>query len=423
MSQQLEKNIQDSLKANPSNYHAVDPFTDATYRYPSAMAAIDGAKAGGFTGFYKNNDTLAISQDTSGQWVREDGKPLTEIQQEIDDKNLNAIKTRFALRHEIGGEFKGDRDMANADAHSYRQIDSPELKTQAAILMVGNSRDFPDYKEGLEKAIPAYPGTAKSVYDMAAKHEANSPELAEKGGTAAAEQPQQVSMKATLERQEDARLKEQVESFLRKRTRLERQEDATLDKESDARRETSAVHQNIVEGGGVHPPTDRPVPDDVKARFKHEPGNGSDRFYFKHDNSLTFEDKGAKLETNSDNEHVADAMVKIAEKRGWKEIKVSGSKAFKEEVYLEASKHNIKVKGYTPPEAVREKAERLKAAEVVSAIERKIHDSGFSREQQLIVMARVRENMEKHLAAAQERNALEPTPPPTRQENSRDLER
>ncbi len=65
---------------------------------------------------------------------------------------------------------------------------------------------------------------------------------------------------------------------------------------------------------------------------------------------VAFEDKGNRLETRSNNEEVAANLVKIAESRGWDEIKVSGSETFKKEVWAEAAARGMQVKGYTPTE-------------------------------------------------------------------------
>jgi hypothetical protein len=43
-------------------------------------------------------------------------------------------------------------------------------------------------------------------------------------------------------------------------------------------------------------------------------------------------------------------MVRIAEARGWNEIKVSGSETFRREVWLEAATRHMHVKGYHPSE-------------------------------------------------------------------------
>ena len=65
---------------------------------------------------------------------------------------------------------------------------------------------------------------------------------------------------------------------------------------------------------------------------------------------VAFEDKGNKLETSSNSETIAENMVRIAEARGWNEIKVSGSETFRREVWLEAATRHMHVKGYHPSE-------------------------------------------------------------------------
>lgn len=76
-----------------------------------------------------------------------------------------------------------------------------------------------------------------------------------------------------------------------------------------------------------------------------------DKFYHsKNTDLLAFEDKGNKLETKSNSENIAESMVRIAEARGWDEIKVSGSEAFRKEVWLEAASRGMHVKGYEPSE-------------------------------------------------------------------------
>lgn len=67
-------------------------------------------------------------------------------------------------------------------------------------------------------------------------------------------------------------------------------------------------------------------------------------------NEVVFEDKGNRLETKSNSETVAENMVRIAEARGWDEIKVAGSETFRREAWLEAAQRGMAVKGYTPSE-------------------------------------------------------------------------
>ncbi len=99
------------------------------------------------------------------------------------------------------------------------------------------------------------------------------------------------------------------------------------------------------------------VPQDIEKRYLRVGGT----FYHpKNTDLVAFEDKGNKLETRSDSEHIAESMVRIAEARGWDEIKVSGSETFRREVWLEAASRGIQVKGYSPSE--QDKAQLAKRA-------------------------------------------------------------
>lgn len=90
-----------------------------------------------------------------------------------------------------------------------------------------------------------------------------------------------------------------------------------------------------------------------------------DKFYHpKNTGLIAFEDKGNKLETKSNSENIADSMVRIAEARGWDEIKVSGSEVFRREVWLKAASRGMHVKGYSPTDQDKaELAKRSKGSE------------------------------------------------------------
>lgn len=89
------------------------------------------------------------------------------------------------------------------------------------------------------------------------------------------------------------------------------------------------------------------VPDEVAKRYTKS-GN---RFYDAADPSQPdFLDKGNRLETGSNGERAAESMVRIAEARGWDEIKVEGSENFRREAWREAAERGMQVKGYTPNE-------------------------------------------------------------------------
>ena len=189
------------------------------------------------------------------------------------------------------------------------------------------------------------------------------------------------------------------------------------------------------------------VPVDIERQYTRV----GDKFYHpKHKDLVAFEDRGNRLETKSDNEQIAESMVRIAESRGWDEIKVSGSETFRREAWLEAAARGMHVKGYTPneqdkvelakrtkdteanrvepdkaqfrarenqaqvegqkeankphqmaaafaakptAEAVREYPELAGAAAAVSAVEKQAGKDGLSQEARSIVMARVRQNV------------------------------
>lgn len=97
------------------------------------------------------------------------------------------------------------------------------------------------------------------------------------------------------------------------------------------------------------------VPTEIEKKYLRV----GDKFYHpKNTELIAFEDKGNKLETKSNSEHIADSMVRIAEARGWDEIKVSGSEIFRREVWLRAASRGMHIKGYSPTE--QDKAELAK---------------------------------------------------------------
>ena len=99
------------------------------------------------------------------------------------------------------------------------------------------------------------------------------------------------------------------------------------------------------------------VPQEIEKQYVRVGG----KFYHpKNTGLVAFEDKGNKLETGSNSEHIAESMVRIAEARGWDEIKVSGSETFRREVWLEAASRGMEVKGYSPSE--QDKAQLAKRA-------------------------------------------------------------
>lgn len=149
----------------------------------------------------------------------------------------------------------------------------------------------------------------------------------------------------------------------------------------EGKRATQVKRRRITpQEGEVNQPRTVPAPapsanqvasDEVFTASKHEakpivPAEVEDKYvrvgtkyYHPHNTKLVaFEDKGNKLETRSNSEQIAGAMVTIARARGWDEIRVSGSETFRRQVWLEAATHGMQVKGYKPSAA--DKAELAK---------------------------------------------------------------
>ena len=97
------------------------------------------------------------------------------------------------------------------------------------------------------------------------------------------------------------------------------------------------------------------VPPDVAGKYLQV----GDKFHHPHaDKAVAFIDRGDKLETSSSSPQMAEDLVKIAEARGWDELRVRGTEGFKREVWLEASVRGIHVDGYKPSDLDRAELER-----------------------------------------------------------------
>jgi|SRR5665647_3088839 len=230
---------------------------------------------------------------------------LSEIQSKIDTENFTDIQARAeqrALNSQSDNET--DKLMAMADISSVHRIDNPVLKQKAMEHMAQVSIEYPAYKEALEKV--ASPSTIEQIAALAAAH--------------------QVEIEIPEKAQQKEQPKENTEN-------------------------TQQVAHNIVESDEIltasQPDIKAIVPPDIEQNFLRV----GDKFYhLKNPDKVAFEDKGNKLETESNNEQIAETMVRIAKARGWDEIKVSGSETFRREAWLEAASQGMHVKGYTPNE-------------------------------------------------------------------------
>jgi len=73
-------------------------------------------------------------------------------------------------------------------------------------------------------------------------------------------------------------------------------------------------------------------------------------FYFKDTSNLAFMDQGKRIVSQLNDDRAAQAMVTMAQAKGWQTIKVSGHQDFQRKVWIEASTRGIDVYGYMPTE-------------------------------------------------------------------------
>ncbi|NCU67979.1 hypothetical protein GWK50_19335 (plasmid) [Acidovorax sp. 210-6] len=99
------------------------------------------------------------------------------------------------------------------------------------------------------------------------------------------------------------------------------------------------------------------IPPDVAAKYIKV----GDKYHFQRNpEAVAFQDRGNKLETQTNSPAVAESMVKIAQARGWDEIRVTGTESFKREVWFKAASQGMHVRGYTPNDADLAKLEAIK---------------------------------------------------------------
>lgn len=97
------------------------------------------------------------------------------------------------------------------------------------------------------------------------------------------------------------------------------------------------------------------VPADIEAMYIKV---GEKYYHSNNTKAVAFVDRGDKLETPSSAPKMAEALVKVAEARGWDEMRVKGTEGFRREVWLEASVRGIHVDGYKPSEMDKAELER-----------------------------------------------------------------
>src|SRR6185437_2799791 len=106
----------------------------------------------------------------------------------------------------------------------------------------------------------------------------------------------------------------------------------------------------------------RAVPPEVSERLVRV---GSD--YYLANGTHALRDRGSKIVVRSDNTEVIRSAVLIAPERGWSDITVTGSKAFRRQAWREGTAIGLVVRGYKPTEFEKAQFVRARAQERIAA--------------------------------------------------------
>ena len=114
------------------------------------------------------------------------------------------------------------------------------------------------------------------------------------------------------------------------------------------------------------------LPQSVRDRFIQD----KQRFYFP-DGAAAFRDHGKRLTTASENTEVIHSLIDIARTRGWEEIRVAGTKRFREEAWRQGRLAGLDVRGYKPTKPERAAVVRALARQADGAqMELGVSDGG-----------------------------------------------
>lgn len=92
------------------------------------------------------------------------------------------------------------------------------------------------------------------------------------------------------------------------------------------------------------------------------------KFFAKESSRLMFEDKGEKIATSTTNKQAIADMVTYAKAKQWESIKLTGSKEFRREAWLQAESQGVKTQGYTPQDKDLAELKQLTAERQTNAI-------------------------------------------------------
>jgi len=367
----LVEQIQNDLSKAQHRYEVQDPFNDAKYLISTANEMVAKADQLGFTRFQGYTADREVSQISKidGEWKRDDGKTLAEVQSSIDQDSIGEISSRAQLRAQAGQDVDHniDRKLALADASAFLRIQDPKTQELAAVVIADNTREFPNYKIGLEVAYSGYLRNPPQISPIAtrvseldaisaARETTNEKNIVEPatekalfidGADAVARAAQNRQRDRDQLAGEQNRLGALAEG---KRIDVENlSEKAT---EQDTANDVAERTSNTADRQGqqfTEREKNRQI--ELMEQLHHQFRVSGAKFHFKDQpGQIAFKDKGEKIVSASNDERVAKAMATMAEAKGWKTIKVSGHPDFQREVWMEASLRGLEVRGFKPNE-------------------------------------------------------------------------
>ena len=121
----------------------------------------------------------------------------------------------------------------------------------------------------------------------------------------------------------------------------------------------NAVSPTPANGGGARSRTRGDAPQAILDRYLIERDRLGRAARFYRDHRATepmFRDEGRKLTTTQAYPDAVADMLKIAQHRGWTEVRVSGDEGFRREAWIQARSLGVEVKGYRPRDRDRQAA-------------------------------------------------------------------
>lgn len=149
----------------------------------------------------------------------------------------------------------------------------------------------------------------------------------------------------------------QVYEWIERQRQLRAQQEPAASQAAPAARAVEGTQSIERQGALAAPDKSRAIPPEVGSQFTKD----GDKYYHQQSKAVAFVDRGDKLSTPASTPKMAEALVKVAEARGWDEVRVQGTEGFRREVWLEASSRGMHVDGYTPTDRDKSELEKRNA--------------------------------------------------------------